>query len=871
MAATGEVPLADWCVATDAGRASGCSYFPQLSRRACHGRAFNTHTESIMRSLFRTIARTAAFACASLASGAALGQVQVLDSVDAFGSTPVPGTTSTTGAVLEMGFREGRPRDADFERLAIAATPILACQRGLDQGVVCVVGTTIRYWPDTDDVRTGSSGAYIPYFNAVDCKDSALKLDNRRPNSCTGVTVDADGAFWVAGRKANSHSLFKVVAKDKLDVSCTAAGPWVPLTAPTQTSPELPSSPVPTYCAREFAFGRPTLEDVNTVDFVAAATFLDEGPAKWTWGVIGLEKREGVSFFPDSGNGSGPLLAPVEIVKTKSDWGLANKDTLTTATLLQVDDGTAKKDYVLAVSSFGRVLALEIDEFGQRKLPENLNHREVFRFPANRTNGARQCVDDSTQVFGIRVSQQSRRVYISDRNCGQVVALEWRTKPAECGDKPLCLVNAKEPVTTGSSSTTDVTLSTVDSSTNLSPVGVSVVQGVGYNLAADCGYDENGNPKTCAFVGDTDANGYNAAQISGVKVDDNGRSAMTVYQVIDIPDCRDNTDETGHPTTDAPCNVGGIVDGDGYGYLNVYPLLPPVVQDQIPVTELWISPRYRGQVNEKPDSQYKGKRTIDLFFGVTEPGVRFRDTFEGLFDVDDLNDGTNNGNDLGCAGTPFTQNGQKPDLSWDAIVTVSEKVNTVKPGVADAPGRYDVLVSTGCFNPDGVAGARWSLYAYHLEPFDEDFKDSYYVTFLRELLADLRESQEEFACKNVDIDDLTGQTPANAPLALSTCSSLTSKWNLAKRFLDSCVTDATYPKKDQAVSNCNSFNSQVAGYRAILEDPDAPIPFGLDPANRVGELILRTKVLQYIYENHFLPSIPPLGFCDLPGVTSCQR
>jgi hypothetical protein len=261
-----------------------------------------------------------------------------------------------------------------------------------------------------------------------------------------------------------------------------------------------------------------------------------------------------------------------------------------------------------------------------------------------------------------------------------------------------------------------------------------------------------------------------------------------------------------------------------------------VVQDQIPVTELWISPRYRGQVNEKPDSQYKGKRTIDLFFGVTEPGVRFRDTFEGLFDVDDLNDGTNNGNDLGCAGTPFTQNGQKPDLSWDAIVTVSEKVNTVKPGVADAPGRYDVLVSTGCFNPDGVAGARWSLYAYH-----------------------------------VDIDDLTGQTPANAPLALSTCSSLTSKWNLAKRFLDSCVTDATYPKKDQAVSNCNSFNSQVAGYRAILEDPDAPIPFGLDPANRVGELILRTKVLQYIYENHFLPSIPPLGFCDLPGVTSCQR
>jgi hypothetical protein len=70
--------------------------------------------------------------------------------------------------------------------------------------------------------------------------------------------------------------------------------------------------------------------------------------------------------------------------------------------------------------------------------------------------------------------------------------------------------------------------------------------------------------------------------------------------------------------------------------------------------------------------------------------------------------------------------------------------------------------------------------------------------------------------------------------------------------LNKCVL-ATYDPKTSAVDqNCNAFETQFTSYRNTVK---ALMPFGTDPANRVGELAARSDVIWYIYQEHFLPSV----------------
>jgi len=249
-----------------------------------------------------------------------------------------------------------------------------------------------------------------------------------------------------------------------------------------------------------------------------------------------------------------------------------------------------------------------------------------------------------------------------------------------------------------------------------------------------------------------------------------------------------------------------------------------------------ISPHYRGQGNPA---------RFDAFVGITEPGVQFRGTFTGYFDVADLA-----GSNLGCGGSTVNQ----PDLDVDIVTTVSEVYGTVG-GPTDDPSteHVDMLVNTDCTNPTKVGGTRWSAYAYNLRM--NDVGDGTFVKLIQSLYADLLSAQTKTAC--VDIDDPDSSI---APLSAATCSTLQTKWAAAYNDLERCIAGATYPRQNEAVNNCQSFLSQFGQYESAL---DAAVRVGDDPANRIGELEARAMVIRYMFTAHFLPSIPPDGFRDL--------
>jgi hypothetical protein len=818
----------------DSGRRS--TQLPQVFFGASGRGAVLIYMESIMRSLFGTSAKTATIATAVLGCSAAFGQaVQVLDSVDVFGRD----ATTATSTVLEMAFRDPPPRSAPYAQLNVAGTAILACQRAANQGLYCIDGNLVRSWPNTQQVPFPQQ---VPDRKLFSCSDTVLGFDAKKPNPCTSITVDLEGTLWVAGRKASSHSLVKVVEKSKL-ASCASSGSiattWVQLGRV--------DSGAPLYCAREWAPGRPVLVDVNPID----GEIIDEFTGYPS--ILGLEERKTVVLFPDvSTTTGGPARQPIEFASGKSGWSLIGNEQLLSATLLQFEDAAGIfQNYVLATTNQGRVLAKKAAKSGQ--FATGLSEGPAF--PVFKLDSA-GCSGAGEQNYAVRVSSQSERVYLSDRFCRNVLALKWVTSgiyPEYCvpattaGPNAFCLVNALEG---SSGSQQPVTLLTGATSAD----GLSVAPGIGIDLR-DCGFNADGTPKTCPWVPDGadpnyPDNSFNAAEVSGVRIESNGKSKMVVFQVRGIPDCR--------YWTDGPGCSPGLVAGDR---LNITELLPQEIKSQYPVTgvgslpAMWISEKYRGQLNKD------GKRTIDLFFAIPEPGIQFRDTFRISFDVGDLTDGVK----WGCGGSTAS----RPDVEWNVVVTGSEKYQVVD-GVN--LGYVETLVNDGCSNPDGVTSKRFSYYAYNLEvaPDRPDGKhsDGIYAAMVRSLFDNVRSTQRKTACATDPVFDPYTPPPGGSvqpPIALATCDNLETKWSAADEKLQRCITGSTYPRQSEAVNNCQSFLSQLGQYESAL--PVAPL--GQDPANRLGELKARVKVLRYVFQQHFVPSIPPNGFCSLTTTGTC--
>ena len=749
----------------------------------------------------------------------AVGQelaVQTLDRVE----------VNSVGSVLEMAFSDPR-RMKDFTDTGIAGSAFRSCSLTAIAGLYCLDGRVVRNWRSTADPSASTT--------VVDCTDPVLRLDARHATPCTALTAESSGTLWLAGKgNGKSHSLIRVVSRTDSG-TCPAGFAALALTDA---------------CADEVVGGRPLLVDLVSIDGETADAFVHGS------GLLALEERKAAVFYPTAGT-------PIVVADGKQAWGLQGNEELLSVALLQVPDGLdTTRSYVLATTSSGRILSIDVTG--------GAGATQVFDLHAERNPVSAQC-SFAEPMYGIRASGQSGLVYVTDRQFCQVLALQ----PVVNQGVFAGLENAREPVFDPAGNPAgfrDLTLATADGpSTVFPPEGPTVAPGIAIDLD-DCA-------GSCALV--LGADGKPAATLSNVVLASQ-ESGLTLFQVQNIPDCR---------YAPQPCRdllgvqdlvqAGVIVDPQATGdpaaqLLNVTPLLPREITDLFAgeggLPDLLVSRQYRGQ---KASGFF-----FDAFFGVTEDGVVFRDNFQGEFDVAALA-----GAELGCSlnlppeSPLFTENAGQPNarigtLEWDVLTSVSERVPTfTDPVLGPGPQFVDTLVNNDCGSSRSI-GTRWSLKPYNLEitpctwngdtgdvwasdgscpvggPEIPD--DAVFAKLVLALYDDLHAALNQLACADVD----GGGAP---PLSASSCSTLNAAWLNGKDKLDKCWSATQQPKTSAGDQNCQAFVSQFTSFSNSLAAASGP---GADPANRRGELRARVETLMHVYEERFVPSIPAGAFVE---------
>jgi hypothetical protein len=736
----------------------------------------------------------------------------------------------------------------------VSGTKFVACQNSA-RGLYCIdngslSGSSIRRW--TDPKKSPETSSEL--FN---CSNSALALD--RGGNCTALTVDLAGNVWVAGKKNNKYSLFKVVEGScPSDPANTTASQWKALNS--------------SFCAREYASGRPILIDLSVVDGDVASAFpYPEG------GVIGVEERKEVTFFKDS-----PQATPVSLGSGKV-WNLAGGEQLQSASLLQ--QSTLSRNWVLVTTSLGRLLSREIP-FSGPITAAVVSQPVSLVAPSGSISSS--CTS-ATANYDIRASVKTGMVYVSDSVGCRLMSLKPNIDDTDFGStSALGFSNLQTIAGPTSSFTTDT--STATAVLTSPPDSVSIAPGISLNLKADCGYDGS-TAKTCTIIGDgADGNSIAAASLTGVRIVSDA-SGLTVFQIQNIPDCRyleyfseqpaecknnailrsDGT-PIGLPVVNGADNTADyVVAGTGSAktyfpklperlYLNITPLLPPEVTKIKPLPRMLLSPRYKA---------LSSRRTFDGLFGVTEEGVQFRDKFTGGFDLGDL---LGPGVKLGCGLDPSansttytapTSFSSTDGPQWDVLVTISERWTTV--GGPTPPQNVDMLVNTYGCNPDDPtsSGSRWSMYAYGLQLAKEaklDTGGSYTVTYPDTIFGKLAMSLFNDIGTTINTYLCSGTLDGgSAPVGQPACGNLYANWYNTNDKLTKCVLASLQPKTSSQDQNCQSFETQYLAYKSAL---DALALSGTDPANRLGEVKSRTEVFRFVYDKQYVPSIPAGGFKD---------
>lgn len=714
----------------------------------------------------------------------------------------------SVNTVLEMEFVAEKVTPTD-----IIGASFTTCESTAINGIYCLDGNLVRNWPDPEDE--------LQVDTVVDCTDPALGLDGK-PGACSGMTVDSTGGVWISGRKkGNSYSLFKIVRKP-VNSGCTADPGLLTLTQD--------------YCAAEVVTGRKALVSLSSIDGTVGASF-EHGK-----GILALEDKDQAVFFPqnDPQNDS-----PFVIASGKQDWGLVGNESIQSVAVLPFPVGSVD-NFVVAATDAGRVLAADAEG--------SASAFQVYNIPA----GAEQC-DSNASLYGIRASSQSGLAYVTDRQFCEVIALQ--------------------PVQSGSTFELNklAALSTATESGPNAPVGPSVAPGTNVDLD-DC------DPGPCTLIQGEDGVGATLANVSLV---DNSNSDMTLFQIKNIPDCRyipqECHDLLGLPGGADPVadliQAGVIVNLDSSSMdnpaaqlLNVTLLLPLEITDLFAdsgeLPPMLISRQYRGQ--NQNDYRFEG------LFGVPEDGVVFNDTFDGEFFVDVL---TGSDDVLDCQQTWPAATPIESILAWDIVTTVSERVRTISDphigaaldaGNPDQEQFVDTLTNVGC-GSSKTAGTRWSLKPYNLEvtpcTFNPNYPDVWQgdcdddgigtaddavmAKLLLQLYDDLGEALNQLACDNVD-----GQS--QPPLSAPSCSGLNDQWANGKDKLDKCWSATQQPKQSAGAQNCQSFATQLDGFRTML----AGVTPQEDPENRVSELKARAATIFHVYQDRFLPSVPSGGYSE---------
>jgi len=748
---------------------------------------------------------------------------------------------TTVNQLLDSTFVHGKDKAAelvlddpasDYDYLGINGTALEACKLTAFDGLFCLDGKIVRRWPHptTQVDLDGTPG--IASTPVVECEDGVLNLDEKKANTCTGMTVDLDGNIWLAGKnKGRSHSLIELIYKDG---DCPAG--W------SETKLGL--------CALEFATGRPLLVDLVAVDGGLAEGFSLPNDAAPLKAILGLEERKTAVAFLEGG-------VVRELASGKADWGLTGNEQLLALTVLQLSDPL--QNYILVTTTTGRVLAW--DTTGGKVADEVFNMRDTVTYGLPSSFDLGPCASGDP-VYSVRASSTTNLVYVTDSEYCEVSVLQ-ASRDAD-GALTLALATGMQSTysTRGLTAVTGVTVApgnTIDLSTCSSP------------------------DAPCALV--VDENGDPAATLAGVKLLDTAISGLTLFQVEGMPDCRyapfdclafippvDPEPATPAEAVSTLIAAGIIVplqlDNDddrdaatnpGAQRLNITPLLPVEVTELFP-TKLhdMLLPHYvRGQ-------SVKGF-VFGGFFGVTEDGVVFRDTFEGRYVVEALA-----GSSLGCEENLGT-------LYWDVIGTVSERWGSAKddylPSTSgdDPPEAFHLMsiVNSGC-GSSRTRDNNWSFKPYNLEPtpctFNPDLAgnwsddgtcslpgtgetdvadDAVYAKLLLVMADDYVRMLDTFACADGDGNGV-------APLDSVACQAVSIQVDNMIDKLHKCWDATQQPKQSSGDQNCQAFDSQLANLQQLLDQTPVIDP---DYANRVGELKARAATMRHVFETRFVPSL----------------
>jgi hypothetical protein len=758
----------------------------------------------------------ALLACAgSSAWGQALGPQQVLERLAVFNAD----------AVLEMSVDGSGITAPDFTDYGVtAATGFTACQLHPTRGLYCLDGREVRRWPDP---TLGGVGAV-----EFSCANPSLPIDVARSDVCSTMTVAPDGSVWISGRRGTTYRLIKLVPR-RGDGSCPEGVAIADHAGVTSA-----------YCFRQFASGQRQMLRLWVVERSEAVGF-DPGTGVPANGVLALDLAGAVKFYTTPG------ASPRVLVSGRPAWGAGGNELVQDLALLQLPNGAETDNFLLATTSFGRVIASQTD------LGAPAAAFTVYRSPtagiALPDPAPAKCAF-SSQRFGIAASSQSGRAYLTDRNFCQVSYLE----PSDGDDSDADNLPFTELVSVQRDGD-DLTLSTVAAPaapgadpTRYPPDGPSRAPGILIDLA-ECA-------ESCVLRRADD--GTPVATLAGVERS-TAPSVMLLLQAINVPDCRYIP---AHPACVGRSAVIGPPGDPAAQYLDLAKLLPADITDQFATLDtlppglppLLIPPDYRAQA---------GKDFLfGLFFGITPEGTVFINTFDSEWDVEGLS-----GAELGCELGYPRASALDELLSQDVLVTVSERYSAAggPAGVAaPAPGAADyryvgTIINNGCGSTRG-GGVRWSAVAYDLEiahnPTPADDDDDVFADLLERLFGELGVTQRDIACR-AKVD-----APDSAPLPPAVCTSLDRLLADASVKLGRCLaaargsgTPSLLPPPAVIDFYCSRFATSFKGYRDAL----ALVPPGEpeeDPANRIGELKLRSEVFDHVFVERFLPSVPPGAF-----------
>jgi len=760
---------------------------------------------------------------------------QVLDTIAVFG----PGTAGSvvpidnTQATDDFEFKT-------FEAFASqGASGLRACKLTSNRGLFCIDGQkNVKNWANPTSGEPG-----VTLFNCSQLNE----LDSKSSETCTGITVDPQGHVWIAGKnKGRTHSLLKV--KDESIGTCPSGSSQGGI-------PGLDSKgEATTYCSITWATGRPLLVDIEMITGEAADALKLAGHPLGE-GIIGVQERKTVVFFPVGTDRTSPLPDSeiADLGSGKTGWGLSGNEQLQGATLLQLQQTDRVDNFILATTSLGRVISKDLGtglvESGFWSAGTLCNRRDP-------------------QQFGVRASSKSGLVYVTDRQCGALSILE----PTSDGKS-------------GSLAYPTVTVS-------ISPEGPTIAAGIGVNLLSrECKSDSGCEvaPGATLFSSGGDiANG----------------SGLTLFQIKDIPDCRwIPTAEACQgknviarlDTSCAGARTNGCISDNlrlgkvdpipdnptqahldqqeilaSQEYLNVTELLPKEVTDLLSDTlpPILISPYYRAR-DEIPGQTRQG-HYFEAFFGIPEDGAVFTGNFVGDYEVGASGRDPHlidNRTDTSCAALPGNT---PPDkvlaelLDWDVVTYASDDPLYPGAGFVNA----DTIINTGC---NSVVSTKkgWSLVPYGLEtnpnigPTDAEpviGNDAVFARLLERLYGEFDFVLSNYACN-------PGRSQEH-PLAPGDCDAMKASLAFAREKLDRCLDAAYQPKQSASNQNCQSFESQFSNFEQVLSQTTSQCPndpASCDPANRLGELTMRAKVIRHLYEFRFLPSIPVGGFCKELG------